>query len=481
MGKRRRDLAKKILVILVIAAMLVGSLSMAVVYTFAEETGSSDATKTESAQTEESSDGEGGDKAEEKADPAAEPEIVAESGIVYCENTGEVIYSKNADTRMKPYSITKLLTALLAVQNLSMDQEVTVSAAAAGQPLTSMGLKEGEKITVEDLLYGTLVVSGNDAAYALGEAVSGSMDKFIELMNKTVANIGCKNTHFSTPSGYSNDVNKHYTTAEDFQKIAKLAFSDDTVRKIAGTTEYTVGATNKSDERKLEEHTDLLNNSAKNGIVAAKTGMWYDEEATIAVAYEKNGLRLIAVLLGDTKDDRADDVLALMRYAENNIDGITVVEEGESAGSVRVRHGAETKIDAYAAVDGVAYLPDGGSESLITSEAVMNDDVEAPVKKGDVVGKYKIYVADELVNEINLIAGEDVKVGWLPSYIGISNNVTVIACIVIGVLLILFIWVKVQKAKVRRAKKRRHKQMVYEMAMEELRREQERKERGWRY
>ena len=99
----------------------------------------------------------------------------------------------------------------------------------------------------------------------------------------------------------------------------------------------------------------------------------------------------------------------------------------------------------------------------------MKDDVEAPVEKGDVVGTYRIYVADELVNEVDLIAGEDVKTGWLPSYLGISNMTTVIGGTVIGALLILFIWIKVHNARVRRAKKRLHRQMVMEMAMEELR------------
>ena len=448
----RGDFLKKVIVILIIAGMVLGSVAMAVVYCFADE----------------------------KAEASGEPEITAEAAILYCENTGEIIYAKNAKTVMKPYSITKLLTALLAVRNLSPDQVVTVSATAAGQGGSSMELKEGEQLTVEELLYGTLVVSGNDAAYALAEAVSGSVSDFVDLMNKTAANIGCRNTKFANPSGLSNDIKKHYTTAEDFLQIAKLAFADDTVRKIAGASKHTVPATNKSDERKLEEHTELIS-KASSGIVAAKTGFWDEANCSISALYDKDGLRLIIILMGDTMDERTDDVLALTKYAERTIQGITVVKNGEAAGNVRVHHGAKTKIEAFAALDGVAYLPAGASESLITTEAVMKDDVEAPVEKGDVVGTYRIYVADELVNEVDLIAGEDVKTGWLPSYLGISNTTTVIGGAVIGALLILFIWIKVHNVRVRRAKKRLHRQMVMEMAMEELRREQEKKERGWRY
>ena len=448
----RGDFLKKVIVILIIAGMVLGSVAMAVVYCFADE----------------------------KAEASGEPEITAEAAILYCENTGEIIYAKNAKTVMKPYSITKLLTALLAVRNLSPDQVVTVSATAAGQGGSSMELKEGEQLTVEELLYGTLVVSGNDAAYALAEAVSGSVSDFVDLMNKTAANIGCRNTKFANPSGLSNDIKKHYTTAEDFLQIAKLAFADDTVRKIAGASKHTVPATNKSEERKLEEHTELIS-KASSGIVAAKTGFWDEANCSISALYDKDGLRLIIILMGDTMDERTDDVLALTKYAERTIQGITVVKNGEAAGNVRVHHGAKTKIEAFAALDGVAYLPAGASESLITTEAVMKDDVEAPVEKGDVVGTYRIYVADELVNEVDLISGEDVKTGWLPSYLGISNTTTVIGGAVIGALLILFIWIKVHNVRVRRAKKRLHRQMVMEMAMEELRREQEKKERGWRY
>lgn len=483
----RGDFLKKVIVILIIAGMVLGSVAMAVVYCFADEADSQGAAAAEADSQAKAESGEtegeesAGEADGENAEASGEPEITAESAILYCENTGEIIYAKNAKTVMKPYSITKLLTALLAVRNLSMDQVVTVSATAAGQGGSTMELKEGEQLTVEELLYGTLVVSGNDAAYALAEAVSGSVSDFVDLMNKTAANIGCRNTKFANPSGLSNDIKKHYTTAEDFLQIAKLAFADDTVRKIAGTSKHTVPATNKSEERELEEHTELLPDGGKNGITAAKTGYWDDDNCTISVFYDKDGLKLIAVVLGDTMDKRTDDVLALTKYAERTIQGVTVVKNGEAAGNVRVHHGAKTKIEAFAALDGVAYLPAGASESLITTEAVMKDDVEAPVEKGDVVGTYRIYVADELVNEVDLIAGEDVKTGWLPSYLGISNMTTVIGGTVIGALLILFIWIKVHNARVRRAKKRLHRQMVMEMAMEELRREQEKKERGWRY
>ena len=117
-------------------------------------------------------------------------------------------------------------------------RQVTVSAKAASQKEASINLKEGEILTVEDLIYAALLPSGNDAAYALGEAVSGDMETFIALMNKTAKNIGCKKTHFTNPSGMQ--AKRHYTTASDMMEIVKVALSNDIIRKAAGSTKYTI-------------------------------------------------------------------------------------------------------------------------------------------------------------------------------------------------------------------------------------------------
>lgn len=174
------------------------------------------------------------------------PDVTAGGAIVYCQNTGEVVYSKNMNKKIAPYSVTKLMTVLLAVQNLPLDKEVTISHAAASQKEASMNLKAGEVLTVKDLIYGALLPSGNDAAYALGEAVSGNMKDFVKLMNKTAVNIGCENTQFKNPNGMKQK--GHYTSAYDMMLITKTALSNDVIRKAAGSTSYTVKKTNKSKE-----------------------------------------------------------------------------------------------------------------------------------------------------------------------------------------------------------------------------------------
>ena len=406
------------------------------------------------------------------------PDITAAGAMVYCQNTGEVVYSKNSQKKLEPFSVTKLMTVLLAVQNLPLDKEVTVSAEAASNVEASMNLKEGEVLTVEDLIYGALLPSGNDAAYALGEAVSGDMGAFVALMNKTAKNIGCKRTRFANPSGMQ--AKNHHTTASDMMEIVKVAFSNDIIKKAAGTTKYVVPKTNKNKKRVLRTHINFLKDK-ESGVYAGKTGYWDDNNCSIVLGYKKNGLSLLIVVLGDTTAQRTKDVEKLIRYASEKVEGRKVIGAGKETGNVRIKHGAKTSVAAYTAETGYAYLPKEASPKLITTKTMMRDDIAAPVKAGAVVGTYQIYVADELVNEVDLVVKEDIGQGWFPSYLGISNFATVIICAAFLLLLTLFLTVSIAKARYRRRRKMLKKQRIMEIAMEEMRREQERKGRNWRF
>lgn len=412
------------------------------------------------------------------ADAVKKPSITAKGAIVYCENTGETVYAKNTDQKFYPYSITKLMTALLAVQNLTLDKEVTVSSNAASLGDSTMGLKAGEKVTVEQLLYGTLLLSGNDAACALGEAVSGSTEKFAKLMNKTAKNIGCEHTHFVNANGLRNK--EHYTTAYDYMQITRVALSNSTIKRISGTTVYHMNATNKSKARTMKTHLDLLTTKG-SGVYAGKTGYWSTTDCSIAVGYKKNGLQLYIVILGDTEKQRKPDLKALINYAVEKVEGVKVVKEGKDVGKVRVKHGAKTRLDAYTSETGYAYLPKEGSKSLISTKTVMSDNVKAPVKRGDVVGYYKIYVGDDVVNEVPLVAHENVETGWFPSYFGISNFMTIVICVILCLILLALIIIMGMRASYRRKLKKARQKKIMKIAEEEARREAEKNQRDWRF
>lgn len=409
----------------------------------------------------------------ETASAAIEPTITAKGGIVYCENTGEIIFTKNEDTKLEPYSVTKLMMAIVTVMNTPLDKEVTVSKNAVSIGGSTAGFKEGEKVTVEQLLYGALLQSGNDAAYALAEASFGSSKKFVKQMNKTAKNIGCKNTHFSNPAGISDKDN--YTTCNDMLLIVKIAFDNETIREIAGTEEYTLKPTNKSSTpRKFRSSVFRLDDS----VYAGKNGQWYDA-CTSALGCEKEGLNLYMVLLDDTVEGRKSDVKALLKYATEKIEGVLAVKGGEKVGSVHVRHGAVTKLDVYTAYDGYAYIPVEGSKSLIKTDMEIYDDVKAPVQAGDQVGVYNIKVGNEVVNEVPLVIKQSVEEGWPTSYLGISNDVALIAGIVLAVLLVLLLIIFIIRTINMIRKRRARKKKIMEMARREMEEEEERRKRGW--
>ncbi len=415
---------------------------------------------------------------EVSAASVAAPSLTADSAMVYCENTGQVIYAKNTSAKESPYSITKLMTALLVVQKCPLDKKVTVSKAAASQGDTTIHLKEGEVVTVQQLLYGALLSSGNDAAYALGEAAcgTGNMSEFLDLMNQTAKNIGCKHTHFSNPNGISSKSN--YTTASDFMKIARVAYSNDTIRKIAGTAKYEMTATNKSKGRTFVNKVSLVRQKS-SGIVAGKTGYWTPTDCSIAAVYKKNGLELCIVVLGDQLTQRTADVNKLIAYAEKKVKGICAVRKGKNVGKVHVNGGVKTSLDVYTAENGYAYLPKEGSSKLIKGKAEISSGVKAPVAAGEVVGAYKIYVSGELVNSIPLVVSEGTGTGWFPSKIGISNFATVVICVILLILAVCGTGVGIARAKARKRRELARKRKIERLARRKMLEEQEKEERGW--
>ncbi len=185
------------------------------------------------------------------------------------------------------------------------------------------------------------------------------------------------------------------------------------------------------------------------------------------------------VLLDDTVEGRKSDVKALLKYATEKIEGVLAVKGGEKVGSVHVRHGAVTKLDVYTAYDGYAYIPVEGSKSLIKTDMEIYDDVKAPVQAGDQVGVYNIKVGNEVVNEVPLVIKQSVEEGWPTSYLGISNDVALIAGIVLAVLLVLLLIIFIIRTINMIRKKRARKKKIMEMARREMEEEEERRKRGW--
>lgn len=258
-------------------------------------------------------------------DPTREPDLVANAAIVMDAVSGQVLYEKNSQEKKYPASITKILTVLIALEhNVDFNATVTMSENAiwgVERDSTLIGLDVGEQVTVKDLVYATMVKSANECAYALAEYVAGDIESFAKLMNERAAEIGCKNTHFITPNGLHDE--DHYTTAYDMALITKEALKNETFREIAGTLNYTVPATNLTDETRPLWNGNKMINPAEpyyyEYCEGGKTGYTIKANNTLITFAKKDGLELICVIMDcDGAKYAYSDTKALYNYCYNN-------------------------------------------------------------------------------------------------------------------------------------------------------------------
>ena len=298
--------------------------------------------------------------------------VSAESAILYEASTGEVLYEKNADQPMLIASITKIMTALVAIENADSRETVTITAESAGVEGSSMYLKPGEQLAMKTLLYGLMLESGNDAAVAIAVHVSGSVDKFAELMNKKAAELGCKNTHFVNPNGL--DAEGHYSSARDVALIMAAALDNVAFRQIVSTKTIT------AEGRSFKNHNKLL--WSYDGMVGGKTGYTKRAGRTLVTCAERDGMSLICVTLNDPDD--WNDHIKLLDDAFSNYQVFHVCSEGQTMGSVPVISGMKSSVDVLAASAGDILVKKGGDVSV---KLELPQFAYADVKAGDNAGR----------------------------------------------------------------------------------------------
>jgi serine-type D-Ala-D-Ala carboxypeptidase (penicillin-binding protein 5/6) len=261
--------------------------------------------------------------------------ITEKSAIVLDGDGLSILYNKNINKKIFPASTTKILTAILAIENLNLDSNITVSSDAIDNVpygSSTMYLKKGEIVTVRQLLYGLLLPSGSDAANVLAEAVSGSIPNFVLLMNKKSQQLGCLNSHFVNPHGFHNS--DHYSTAYDMALIMKYASQNQTFRTICETKEYIIEETNKTLVPRKLESTDSLLSYKLNYVLGGKTG--YTEEAgNVFVSYSKlNGNNIICCVFDGSKNIsnkliRFTDTKMLLDYSFINFDKNKILDKNK--------------------------------------------------------------------------------------------------------------------------------------------------------
>lgn len=250
---------------------------------------------------------------EAASDSAEEPNLNSRAAIIYDRNSKEVIYGKEENTKRKMASTTKIMTCMVVLEKGELTDTVIVSKKAAGTGGSRVGLKTGDKVSVQDLLYGLMLCSGNDAAVALAEHVGGSVEGFADLMNEKARQLNLSNTHFVTPHGLDNE--EHYTTAYELAIMADNALKNNTFSSIVGTKNITININGKP--RNLSNTNELLGSMA--GVYGVKTGFTNGANRCLVTSCKRENLDIITVVLGaDTKKFRTQDSIKLINYAMNN-------------------------------------------------------------------------------------------------------------------------------------------------------------------
>ncbi len=254
--------------------------------------------------------------------PDNKPSVNSAAAIVMEASTGAILYSKNIHKTYYPASITKILTALVAIENSSLGETVDFSKKAVYDvdlDSSRIGIDVGEKLTMEQSLYGIMLESANEVSYAIAEHVSGSVEAFAELMNKKAKELGCTDSNFINPHGLPDP--DHYTSAYDMALIARAAINNDTFRQITGTRTYVIPPTNIQEEtRYLANHHKFVNGARQyDGVIGGKTGYTSKALYTLVTFAERDGLTLISVIMHcDSIANEYSDTANLLNYGFDN-------------------------------------------------------------------------------------------------------------------------------------------------------------------
>ncbi len=374
------------------------------------------------------------------------PNIASEAAILIDSSSKKILYSKSSDVRMYPASTTKILTAILTLENCNLSDVVSVPYEAISSipsGYTTAALQAGEQLTIEQLLQILLVHSANDAANVLAYHISGSIDAFSDLMNNKVAELGLVNTHFTNPSGIHNE--NHYSSAYDLAILMKYCMQNTTFRKFAGLKYCIIPATNKSEERVFNTTNELLidnnNNVASNYYykyaIAGKTGYTTAAKNCLVSVSNKDNLELICVVLGadmypNNLSAKFIDTKSLFDYGYNNYVIKKLRDKNAIATQVEILNGTEQthNLDALIAEDIDVLISQDNLDAEFSPEIKIDENLLAPIAKGKIIGKIT-YNIDGIEYSSDLIASHSVEK---------SSALTLIVQILLIILILFFLY-----------------------------------------
>lgn len=343
----------------------------------------------------------------------AEPDINSPTYILIDSKTGRVLQEKDPDKKMYPASTTKIMTAILCIEKGNLEDIVTIG---NNPPLIERGssqiyLVPGEQLTLEQLLYALMLESANDAAVAIAEHISGSVEEFAKLMNEKAKELGAINTNFVNPHGLPDD--NHYTTSKDLAMIARYGMSLPKFREVVKTVKYTIPKTNKQPER------DYITNSNKSiwtinkkyhydYAIGIKTGYTMKAKNCFVSGAQKDGMELISVLLGletSSESNIYTETKKLFEYGFLNYKNVELLKKNQIVTTVNVL-GMKDKLNLLSLED-FSLLLSGDELQRLKSSIVVNEDIKRPIAKEEILGYINYSLDEKELKKIPLVSSEE--------------------------------------------------------------------------
>lgn len=363
------------------------------------------------------------------ADSIKEPKLNSRYAIVLDRNSKAILYSKDADKRVPMASTTKIMTAIVLLENLgvnnnlTLDSQIEVCKEAGAINGSRLGLKKGDKVTVNDLLYGLMLCSGNDAAIQIAVSIGGSVDGFANLMNKKAEELGLRDSHFVTPHGL--DMPEHYTTAYELALIADYALNIEKISEVVKTKTYTVAINGNS--KTISNTNELL--GYLNGVNGVKTGFTNGAGRCLVTSVSRNGFNIITVVLGaDTKKIRTRDSISLIEYTYSNYEIVNLEEiinkkfniwRDVNREKISIYKGKNNKIDIK--------LEDYVHKTYPIKRENIKDinleikniklDFEAPINSNTKIGDLVVNIGDKELMHIEILTNKKIERKGIKDYI----------------------------------------------------------------
>ena len=439
-----------------------------------------------------------------------DPTLTAQAVVLADIKTGEIIYSKSMDEQRSPASLTKIMTVLLAVEEVengkaTLDEVITAQddcRYGLGEDSSTSGIVPGEQLTYEQLLYCAMVQSANEACNVLASRISGSIDAFVEKMNERAASIGCENTHFADPNGLSND--NHYSTAYELYLITKEAISHPLFMTICNTTEYVIPATNINEPRTMHNTNALITNksiysdhSVYEGAAGVKTGYTRAAGYCLISTAQRGDINALAVVLGcngplNTGDEEVatfSNSANLYDWLFNNFAYRNVIKTDEPVQKVPVTLAEEGAVATlYPEKDLTLLLPDDVSvEDIVKTVTLYNEQPQAPLLAGDVLGELSISIGDTSYGTVKLVNSSDVgvsKMEYLRQKLGglFDNGWLITVALILLLLVVMYLILKaryyrlckkhMQERRAAEARRRAAREREYAKQQQQLRAQQ---------